>query len=57
MENKPVSITMTVVQWNAVLAALGGRPYAEVAEIIEAIKVQAAQQLMPPPPEEPKTED
>jgi uncharacterized protein YciI len=45
MENKDIKITMNVAQWNAVLGALGMRPYAEVAEIIEAIKAQAAQQL------------
>lgn len=45
METKEVSITLTVAGWNAVLAALGSRPYTEVAAIIEAIKMQAAQQL------------
>jgi ActR/RegA family two-component response regulator len=48
MDTKEVSITLTVAGWNAVLAALGSRPYAEVAAIIEAIKMQAAQQLTPP---------
>lgn len=59
MENQEVSITLTVAGWNAVLAALGQRPYAEVAAIIEGIKVQAAQQLAPPQPptETPTSED
>lgn len=48
METKEVSITLTVAGWNAVLAALGSRPYTEVAAIIEAIKMQAAQQLTQP---------
>lgn len=56
MDNKEVNITLTVAGWNAVLAALGGRPYAEVASIIEAIKIQASQQLAPAA-EEPTTEE
>lgn len=43
MEN--VTITLPVNAWNIVLNALGGRPYAEVAELLEEIKKQAAGQL------------
>jgi len=57
MDAKEVSITLTVAGWNAVLAALGSRPYAEVAAIIEAIKMQAAQQLTPPPSAETASEE
>lgn len=58
MDNREVNITLTVAAWNAVLAALGSRPYAEVASIIEAIKIQAAQQLAEQAAEpEPKSED
>lgn len=52
MDTKEINITLTVAAWNAVLAALGNRPYAEVAVIIEAIKMQAAQQIAPSPPVE-----
>lgn len=40
-----VSITLPVNAWNVVMNALGGRPFAEVAELIAAIKEQAAPQL------------
>lgn len=41
MENTPVSITLAVSQWNVVMNALGGRPFAEVVTIISDIKKQA----------------
>lgn len=50
MENKNVVVTLPVPDWNIILAALGTRPYADVAAIIEAIKMQAAQQISPPSP-------
>jgi hypothetical protein len=40
MENLPIDIKLTLAQWNLVLNALGSRPFAEVNEIIAAIKVQ-----------------
>jgi hypothetical protein len=46
MENVNVNITMTVAQWNVVMGALGQRPFAEVADIISAIKSQADVQLV-----------
>jgi len=43
MENMAINITLTLSQWNLVLNALGQRPFAEVNEIISAIKVQGDQ--------------
>ena len=40
MENLPIEIKLTLGQWNLVLNALGQRPFAEVNEVIMAIKVQ-----------------
>jgi hypothetical protein len=58
MDSKEVSIILPVAGWNVVLAALGQRPYADVAALVEAIKMQAAQQLASPPvAEEAKAED
>ncbi len=58
MDNREVSVTLTVAVWNTVLSALGSRPYAEVASIIEAIKMQALKQLAEQPTEpDTKTED
>jgi hypothetical protein len=43
MENLPIDIKLTLAQWNLVLNALGQRPFAEVNEIIFAIKAQGEQ--------------
>ena len=43
MENMAINITLTLGQWNLVLNALGQRPFAEVNEIISAIKAQGDQ--------------
>jgi hypothetical protein len=40
MENLPIDIKLTLAQWNLVLNALGQRPFAEVNEVIAAIKMQ-----------------
>ena len=40
MENLPIDIKLTLGQWNVVLNALGQRPFAEVNEVIAAIKAQ-----------------
>lgn len=40
MENLPIDIKLTLGQWNLVLNALGQRPFAEVNEVISAIKAQ-----------------
>jgi len=45
MEDRNLSITLPVAAWNVVMNALGQRPFAEVAEIISAIKKQAEKNL------------
>jgi hypothetical protein len=45
MEDRNLSITLPVAAWNVVMNALGQRPFAEVAELISAIKKQADEQL------------
>ena len=45
MEDRNLSITLPVSAWNVVMNALGQRPFAEVAELISAIKKQADEQL------------
>jgi len=40
MENTPIILTLTVAQCNIVLNALAVRPYAEVADVISAVKAQ-----------------
>jgi len=51
VENKEVTIKLPVQQWNIILNALGARPFAEVADLIANIKVQAEQQINEKPPE------
>jgi hypothetical protein len=46
-----VNITLTVEEANYVLAALGARPFVEVADLITKVKAQAESQLAPKPPE------
>jgi len=53
MEQVSISITLAVAQWNVVMAALGQRPFAEVADIIGNIKAQADQQLAPKAADDP----
>ena len=48
MEQANVIITMTVMQWNVIMNALGQRPFAEVVDIITSIKSQAESQLIAP---------
>lgn len=43
MENLPIDIKLTLGQWNLVLNALGQRPFAEVNDVIMAIKAQGEQ--------------
>ena len=42
-----VTLTFTVEQVNAILVALGSRPFVEVADLITSIKTSAEQQLAP----------
>jgi hypothetical protein len=50
-----LTLNLTVTQVNTILAALGQRPYVEVADLVALIKMDAEKQLTPPPPE--PTED
>ena len=53
-----VTITLTVEEANYVLAALGARPFAEVADLIFKIKKDAESQINPAPAsQEPATAD
>jgi hypothetical protein len=45
VEQKVISIELPVAAWNIVMNALGNRPYAEVADVISAIKQQAESKL------------
>ena len=45
MENFDVAITLKVPEWNYVMAALGARPYGEVAELVAKMRLQADHQL------------
>ena len=40
-----ISVTLPVQAWNAVLNALGARPFAEVVDLIAEIKRQADAQV------------
>lgn len=46
-----ITLTMTVEQINAILNALGQRPFVEVADLIAKIKMDAETQLAPKPTE------
>lgn len=45
MENKEVSITLSLQAWNVVMNALAQRPFVEVADLIAMIKGQAERQI------------
>jgi len=45
MENEKLTVTLTVAQWNIVMQALGERPFAQVAGVIQEVKTQADAQL------------
>jgi len=47
MEDKKMSIELTVAQWNIVMQGVGSLPFAQVAEIVSIIKSQADSQLNP----------
>lgn len=44
-DDQPLSVTLSRSQWIALIASLAARPYAEVADLIEAIVRQAGAQL------------
>ena len=45
MENEPISITLTIGQWNTLLLALGNAPFTQVVESIRLLQEQAAPQV------------
>ena len=44
-DDQPLTVTLSRSEWVAVVASLAARPYAEVADLIEAIVRQAGAQL------------
>ena len=42
---QPLSVTLSRSQWIAIIGSLAARPYAEVADLIEAIVRQAGAQI------------
>ena len=44
-DDQPLSVTLSRSQWIAIIGSLAARPYAEVADLIEAIAQQAGAQL------------
>lgn len=49
MENKNVSVQLTVEQWNTVLGALAEIPYRASAEVIHLVRTQVLQSVQPAP--------
>ena len=47
MENENVTITLTVAQWNVVMAALGELPLKASIEVFNAIRAQADSAMKP----------
>lgn len=45
MDEKEVTITLKVSQWNIVMSALGKAPFENVVNVVNDIKVQADAQL------------
>lgn len=43
--DRPLTVTLTRSEWIAIIGSLAARPYAEVADLIEAIVRQAGAQL------------
>lgn len=52
-----INLSFTVEQVNLILASLGQRAYVETAELIQKIKSEAEQQLVPSQPTEPTVPD
>ena len=44
-EDRLLTVTLTRSEWIAIIASLAARPYAEVADLIEAIVRQAGAQI------------
>ena len=43
--DRPLTVTLTRSEWIAIIGSLAARPYAEVADLIEAIARQAGAQI------------
>ena len=48
MDEKEITVTLKVPQWNIVMQALGNGSYAQVVALIDEIKRQADSQLNQP---------
>jgi len=51
VENQPISITLTVAQWNVVMSALGELPLKASVDVFSAIRTQADAALKPSEPQ------
>ena len=50
MNPQTLTLTFTVEELNAILTALGHRPYLEVVGVIQKIQTEAQRQMTPPAP-------
>jgi hypothetical protein len=48
MEPKNIATNLPIAAWNIIMNALGQRPYAEVAEVIDLVRGQAQSQIDQP---------
>lgn len=48
IDNTPINVTLTLNEINSVLTSLSNMPYAQVANLIEKIRVQAVPQIPAP---------
>lgn len=44
-QNTPITVTLTLNDWNFIVSVLMTRPYSEVGALVPAIQYQAAQQV------------
>lgn len=54
-----ITVTLPIQNWNSILAALGARPFVEVADLIAEIKRQAESQvaaMVPAPVDAPEAD-
>jgi hypothetical protein len=54
MENKEITITLTVKEVDQILASLSKRPLEEVIDLFNKIRVQGIAQVAVEPPKEPE---
>lgn len=50
MNPQNLTMTFTVEELNAIMTALGHRPYLEVVGVIQKIQMEAQRQMNPPAP-------